>query len=290
MLFYPSKVYNGTKEKPYIPEHITGRVMVNPKYKINNLHTTCGVFCDSGAFQDIDKDVRLTPGDALKRQLTFRDYLRTLTNPSFTFEALCIYDQMAGVDECLVVIDGIKKKIKIRGSEETAQAAVDETLKAAEYYSKNYTERIAYVAQGVNPRQYAACTSELLTMARSDDYYAMGGFCIIGRKRKTMLPLFYETCDTVFPMVAQKGISRIHLLGVAIPDAVQYAQRVANAHGLTLSTDSSAPEQQGYVFGRRYTMTGRPQIYAGAKYIDYDPRELAYDNVRTYNAFAQELA
>lgn len=290
MLFYPSKVYCGRKDMPYTPELITGRVMVNPKYKINQLHITDGIMCDSGAFQDIDKSVRLTPKAALDRQLAFRDHLRLVTQCStFTFEVVCIYDQMAGVDESLVCVDGVSKKVKVRGNEDTAQIAVNETLEAAEYYSKHYTERIAYVAQGISPKQYLTCTVELLTIARSDDYYAMGGFCIIGRKRKTMLPIFYDTCDTVFPIVAKKGIKRIHLLGVAIPDAVRYAQTRANALKLTLSTDTSAPEMSAYAFGKMYTSDGKPSIRAGIKNIDYNPRDLAHYNVRTYNNFAQEL-
>jgi len=287
MLFYPSKVYNGTKEKPYQPELITGRVMVNPKYKVSHLQA-CDVICDSGAFQDIDKAVRLTPEQALNRQMKYRDHLATLLDdPTFTYEALCIYDQMAGVDECIDECTG--KKVKRRGTEETAQVAVNETLHAAEYYSYVYPHRLMLIAQGINSSQYAQCTNELLTLRRRDDYYGMGGFCIIGKQRKRMLPIFFETVDRVFPMVKAANVHRVHLLGVCIPDAVEYAAKQASRYQLELSTDSSAPEVGAYAFGKVILPNGRQQSPQWRKHIDYDPRELAYQNVTTYHEYSLKL-
>ena len=287
MLFYPSKVYSGTKEKPYQPERITGRVMVNPKYKVSHIEA-CDVICDSGAFQDIDKSVRLTPEQALARQLKYRNHLAVLLdNPSFTFEALCIYDQMAGVDECIDECTG--KKVKKRGTVESAKVAVDETLHAAQYYTSNYQDRLMLIAQGINPEQYTDCTHELLTLRRRDDYYGMGGFCIIGKQRKRMLPIFYATVDAVFPVIKSAQMKRVHLLGVCIPDAVEYAAKQAAYYGLELSTDSSAPEVGAYAFGKVYLPNGRQTYPKWRKYIDYDPRELAYKNVQTYHEYSLKL-
>jgi hypothetical protein len=305
MLFYPSKVYNGTEQYPYYPERITKRVMVNPKYKIKRLLPNTHVLCDSGAFQDLDSNTRLTPKQSLDRQLTYREHLRKITNdPLFNYEAVSIYDQMAGVDEELVCIGGCMQKRKVRGSEETAKAAIIETLDAANYYA---TQRnaigtsIIWIAQGVTPRQYTQeCTIPLLELAQSHDMFGFGGFCIIGRKRKTMLPLFYETVDMVLPLVKHKGLSRVHVFGVCIPEAIEYLEQASQRYGIVASTDSSAPELSAVAFGKMYKPNGRPLDPKGimrtfnrkswVKWQDYNPIKLAHSNVFTYNKYAQGLS
>lgn len=289
-MFYPSKVYVGKVGHPYDPEFITGRVMLNPKYRIKRLASNTKALCDSGAFQDIDKNKRLMPEEALNRQLKYRNFIRdnVVYDASWEFESICIYDQMIGVDEC--IIDGKKKKV--RGTVETGKIAVDDTLQSAHYY---YTQRqtipsITYIAQGVNSDQYVECTKELLTLMRPNiDYFGFGGFCIIGKQRKTMLPLFYETVYKVLPLLEEKGITRIHLLGVCIPDAVRFAVQESKKYGIHVSTDSSAPEMNAVAFGRTYNDDMRLSVHCGTKWVDYNPIELAHENVRKYHLWMKSL-
>lgn len=286
-LFYPSRVYSGTKDYRYQPENITKRVMLNPVYKVTTLNYPFDALVDSGAFQDIDKHERLTPAQAFDRQRRYRDKLRKDFR-DFDFEAVSIYDQMIGVDEC--VIDG--KKIKRRGTKETAKQAVEATLYSARYYNDHRDEynRIIYIAQGIDPEQYLECTEQLLTYIRPGlDYFGFGGFCIIGRQRKIMLPIFQETCISVFPALARAGIHRAHLFGICLPEAVKIAKKYGDMYGIQLSTDSSAPEINAVAFGKMYTEEGRINRSAGIKWIDYNPIELAHSNVRKYNEWIKNL-
>lgn len=298
--FYPSKVYNGKKDFPYIPENITGRVMLNPKYKIKHIQPGTLAIVDSGAFQDIDDAIRLTPQAALERQLKYRDYLQTL-DPNFNYEAVCIYDQMAGVDEAVVIdVDGKRRKVKLRGTEETALNAIAETLHAAEYYSRQrdrINSRVVWIAQGINPKQYTEqCTIPLMDFAQRGDYFGFGGFCIIGKQRKRMLPVFYETVEMVLPVLQKKGIRRAHLLGVCLPEAVTYFAERCSTFGIVASTDSSAPEVAAVAFGKMYR--GGRQVSpeqmkyrfgSWEKWTDYHPIKLAHANVRSYEMWSASL-
>ncbi len=333
ILFYPSKIYNGTKEYPYTPEYITWRVMLNPKYKVSHLAKGVRCIVDSGAFQDIDAAIRLTPQQALKRQLDYRTYLTGITqDPHFNYEAVCIYDQMAGVDEHLTCLDecyidyieyvtsntlhelGLSKpemrdilskfkKVKQRGTEQSAARAVTETVKAAEYYSTQRSvinTKIVWIAQGINAEQYTNdCTVPLMDYAQKGDYFGFGGFCIIGKQRKRMLPIFYETVHKVLPVLRKKGIGRAHLLGVMIPDAVTFFVKECKKYGIVPSTDGSAPEVGAVAFGKTYSKDGRQiapdqirKIYnrdTWTKWEDYNPIKLAMANVRRYELWSSSL-
>lgn len=285
--FYPSKIYGGTKQYPYNPESITQYVMLNPIYQVKSFYPNTIAICDSGAFQDIDKHNRLTPEQALHRQLKYRDKIRTYINQEWDYEAYCIYDQMIGVDECIV--DG--KKVKRRGTIETGKKAIEDTLESAQYYytQKNVLSKIVYIAQGVTADQYIDCTNSLMDMCTQNDYFGFGGFCIIGRQRKTMLPLFYETCTRVLEILKKKGIQRAHILGVCIPEAITYAAKEGKKFGITISTDSSAPEVNAVAFGKIYSDDMRLTTRDWDKWIDYNPIYLAYENVRRYSAWAMSL-
>lgn len=286
--FYPSKVNAGSIQYPYMPEKITNRVMLNPKYQIKQFSHLPYAICDSGAFQDIDKHQRLTPDKALQRQLAYEFKIQTqFNNYDWRFESFCIYDQMIGVDEC--IIDG--KKIKQRGTEETGKQAIEDTLRSAVYYNsqRNKVSTITYIAQGVTTEQYMYCTKELLMLANEKDYYGFGGFCITGKQRKVMLPLFFGAVDAVLPLLRKKNIKRAHILGVCLPEAITYIVQKAKVVSIEISTDSSAPELNAVAFGKVYNEQGRLHKHAGKKWIDYNPIDLAHENVRKYDVWMKGL-
>lgn len=288
-MFYPSKVYRGTKTYPYFPEKINGCAMANPIYKITLWDTINKpkVICDSGAFQDIDKHMRLTPENALIRQKKYETFLQNIYGQNWKFEAICIYDQMIGVDEAIE--DG--KKIKKRGTVESAKLAVQDTLNSAAYYKsqEQYIETLMYIAQGIDRKQYIGCVEELMCLSRTTDYFGFGGFCIIGRQRKQMLPLFFDVFENVMPILQKKGIKRAHLLGVCLPEAVQFAVRTAKKFNIVVSTDSSAPEVNAIAFGKGYNEDARPSVRLGDKWIDYNPIYSALHNITIYSEWMNNL-
>lgn len=290
MWFYPSKVYSGTKEFPYAPELITQRIMLNPLYKVKTFKTSnIHALCDSGAFQDIDRQTRLTPEEALNRQLAYLKQLRKLfNNPLWNYEAISIYDQMVGVDE--QIVNG--KKIKRRGTEETGILAIKDTLVAAEYYSSQRQQLppIIYIAQGINAEQYVQkAVIPLMDLMTTNDYFGFGGFCIIGRQRKKMLPIFFETVVQTIPILKKKGIKRIHIFGVCLKEAIEFLNKQCKNSGILCSTDSSAPELNAVAFGKGYNENLIANVKHGRKWIDYNPIELAHDNIRKYNNWIEQL-
>ncbi len=291
MLFYPSKNNNALNRRPFSPDQLTGRAMLNPHYRVLVDRDTRAI-CDSGAFQDDGvARPRLQPWAALQRQLTFEQWLSwqvTGTPDDWHFESIITYDQMFGVDEAM--IDG--KKVKTRGTIETAQPAVDETLRAAAYYASQRDRiqgRVCFAAQGINPDHYLnSCVVPMLDVMQDGDWFAFGGFCIIG-KVPSLKPYFYETVERTLPLLKKRGVTRAHILGVCVADAIQFASAAGRRHGIEMSTDSSSIEVNS-VMGRVFDGGRWQQRWSKAeKYIDYHPRDLAHANIETYSQWSSGL-
>lgn len=299
-MFYASKTNDRLNREPFHPELVGhAAVMLNPYYPIKRLarvapwhcdqcdtaHTFPRCACDSSSFQHIAKQ-RWFPWQALNRQLQYEEQLRWwLNEPDFHFERVFIYDDPAGVDEA--VVNG--KKVKVRGTHETAAQAVKRTLEAAHYYATQRERigkaRIAWVGQGIDPEQYAACVAAQLEYMQSHDVFGFGGFCIIGRMPTRMMPVFAATLERIVPMVRETGVTRFHLLGVMYPPAVRLALDCAARYGCEVATDGSGPEQSACISGAVYRADGTQDhtIYKKAqKYVDYHPCALAIQNIHTY--------
>lgn len=285
MLFYPSKNNNKLNTKPFQPDLITGRAMVNPHYKVT-VERDAKIIVDSGAFQeDGIKRRRVTPEQALNRQLAYEQRLQAIHGDDWHFEAVVTYDQMFGVDEH--VIDG--KKVKKRGTLESATHAIAETIKSAEYYAsqRSYIQgKIAFASQGINPDQYLGCVLALLDLMYPSDWLAFGGFCIIGKVPR-LKPVFYETLERVIPVAKRHNITRFHVLGVTVNDSIAIANSIAKRHGVTISTDSSSIEINSIMGRVMNKETGHwANVYSKAeKYVQYWPCELAHQNIEAYDTW-----
>lgn len=316
-MFYASKTNDRINRRPFHPESIggVGGVMLNPAYPIKRLarvapwycdqcdatHTFPRCACDSSSFQHIAKQ-RWFPWQALANQLRYEEQLRWyLDDPDFHFERMFIYDEPAGVDEAVVIKDGRPKKIKTRGTHETAARAVKRTIEAAHYYAMQRERigkaRIAWVGQGIDPEQYAACVAAQLEYMQPHDVFGFGGFCIIGRMPTRMMPVFAATLERIVPMVRETGVTRFHLLGVMYPPAARLALDCAARYGCEVAIDSSGPEQAACIAGAVYREDGTQDhtVYTRAqKYVDYDPNALALHNIEMYvrwlNQAKEELA
>lgn len=287
MLFYPSKNNNNLNRIPFHPEEITGRAMVNPHYRVQ-LSVTDDYIIDSGAFQERDMLQRLQPDAALDRQLALERHIGA--------PAACIvsYDMLDGVDEAITE----RGRVKQRGTEESASKAILETIRSARVYKSREKEiagAIGYACQGVTPEQYKRCAEEIIPLMRKNkDWFCFGGFCIIGIK-PSLKPIFYETLKVVLPMIVSAGITRAHILGVTVADAILEASKIAQDYNITISTDSSSPERNGAQFGRAFdaNYNGKPQFYQkhqrSEKYTGYHPHALAVENIIRYDEWCKTL-
>lgn len=288
MDFYPSKNNDRLNRLPFAPELITGTAMVNPHYRVRLAPGTRYII-DSGAFQERDMRARLQPWTALDRQLRLEAQIE-LTGHGGHAEAVVTYDMLDGVDEAMTEAGRVKR----RGDDDSASVAVRETLRSARYYATQAGRvrgAIAYACQGVSTAQYVACARELIPLIRPGvDWFAFGGLCITGIIRGQMLPVFAATLRAVVPMLAAAGVTRAHILGVCVPEAIAIACELERAHGVALSTDSRAPETAGCIYGRVYRDGRQTDCYTREqKWVDYHPNELAHRNVRDYHEWMMSL-
>lgn len=300
MIFYPSKNHDRLNGVPFLPEQVTGRAMLNPHHK-TTVEADTRVIWDSGAFQERDMHDRLAPAQALDRQLAVEARTRGLWRGHA--EALVTYDMLVGVDEAIE--DG--RRVKRRGTEETARPAIAATLESAAYYASQrhrIAGAIAFAAQGATPRQYVdECVVPLLDLMTERDWLAFGGFCIIGMQPR-LKPLFAATVARTLPLLRRKGIRRAHILGVTVHDALQVAAAEGRKHGVELSTDSSSIEMNsihGRVWHESHMAGGRSpwrSVFGKEAKVtqdripgprEYHPRDLAHANILRFAKWAETL-
>lgn len=291
MQFYPSKNNNVLNRDPFDPDVVTGRAMVNPHYRVNLAPNTSSVI-DAGSFQERDMRDRLQPWSALDRQLRLEQQIAYSGGPEHA-EAIVTYDMLDGVDEAMTEAGRVKR----RGDDVTASRAVFETIRSAHYYHSQrgrIAGAIAYACQGVSTAQYVACAQALIPLIRPGrDWFAFGGFCIVGMV-PSLKPLLYAAMEAILPLLCGAGVTRAHLLGVTVSDAIIEVAAIGRRYGVALSTDSSGPERNAAVYGREFVTTGpRPrfvQRYSKAdKFVSYRPAAFALEQIGRYDRWCQSL-
>jgi len=190
---------------------------------------------DSGAFCDSINN-RLSYQQALDRQRYHAEkynYVNKMTHR-------VSYDLL--IDEKW--IDG--KRTKQRWDTKDADYAVDETLRAAEFISNNRDgTNLVLSAQGVTKEQYIRCTKEIMPMMDiNKDIFGMGGWCIIGRYKTAMIPMFDDILFDLIPMLGENKIKKVHIFGVVYAKALGHLLWMCDKYNIQLSTDSSGPQKR----------------------------------------------
>lgn len=278
--FYVSKTHDTLNKKIFDPDNNIPTVCLNPLYKIKSISKNCKVLLDSGAFQDVDSNKRLSYYDALKRQLDFEK------DVGFISYRIVSYDQL--VDEQLVNGEKIKKRVSC----DESPKYVTETINAAKYLSslRNflYPRQLVLSCQGTNYDQYIKCLNEILKNADKNDCIGMGGFCIIGRK-KSLVPEFLKIQQTSFEIIRDFGIKDVHLFGVTSIPILEKWSEIGKEFDLNLSVDSSSFEVNS-VFGRVFDNGKWIKKYTKEdKYKKYHPCDLALENIERGYYMLQSL-
>lgn len=192
---------------------------------------------DSGAFSD-PPEQRLTPEEALTRQLRWEANAARLWGAPWQAEGLVSYDRL--IDETWV--DG--KRMKRRWSVHAGEQAVEETVAAACFLvfqrERLKPRKLVLSCQGVTAEQYLQCARAVLAVSSPRDILGLGGWCIVGRNRSE-LPEFHRTVSLVVPEAAAHGLKRVHLFGVLYRPALTHLAEVCRSCGIRASTDSAAP-------------------------------------------------
>ena len=267
--FYVSKCGNVLNKKPWNIENIVDNICLNPSRQVK-LCKKVNVLLDSGAFQDVDKNSRLTFSDALDRQLGYEKKL------GFKVQRIVSYDQL--VDE--QVVEG--RKIKRRVDPDIGQNFVDVTIQASKFLVNNRMRltgrQLVLSCQGVSVEQYIYCLGEVLNLAIPSDCIGLGGFCVIGNKPK-LIKQFLDISKIAFPMISKCGISDIHLFGVTAARVLLPWYQIAKEYDFNLSIDSSAFERRS-IFGEVFRGGKWYQDFTRIdKYVNYHPNDLGRVNI-----------
>lgn len=197
-----------------------------------HVDSDCQVLQDSGAFSD-NTAQRLTFAKALERQNKHADKW----GYADLIEAQASYDWL--VDE--LWIDGARHKI--RASPAAAEMMVAETVAAAKWIDAHreyaIAPRLVISAQGSDDRQYLDCTQRLMPYMRDNDIFGLGGWCIIGKMPRVMMPIFEATMKRVIPFLGREGIKRVHVWGVCYAPALGMLLAAADEWGIDVSTDTA---------------------------------------------------
>lgn len=184
---------------------------------------------DSGAFSDSHAH-RLSYELALERQIKHAEQYKY--EDKITHRAS--YDIL--IDE--VWTDG--NRSKRRWAVADAEEAVIKTVEAARFLSDNrHGKGLVLSAQGVDAEQYLRCANQVVDYLNPEtDIFGLGGWCIIGKMRKIMMPVFVDTLRTTIPMLGTRGIKKAHIWGVVYPKALGALLWVCDQQGIEVSTDS----------------------------------------------------
>ena len=248
------------------------------------------ILLDSGAFQDIEGDRRLSFSGALDRQLEYED------RHGFTSKFIVSYDRI--VDESPTVQG---KRLKRRVGPKTSAKYVDETINAAKYLADNRKDlrprRLVLSNQGVNPNQYSGCIEEVLGFADKDDVIGLGGFCIVGQIPKYASD-YYEVLNGLLPKLKARHIHRIHVFGMGVFKILIKTHVLCHKYGITPSYDTSSLEVNavfGKVFSPDVSGMGPKGIHVSHvfdrkdKYELYHPRDWAMLNIEMVNTFWERM-
>ena len=189
---------------------------------------------DSGAFCDSWPSGRLSFEEALQRQRNHADkfeYTDRITHRAS-------YDLL--IDE---VWDENHTRVKRRWTREQAEEAVDLTVQAAKFSDLNRDPGIACVqsAQGVTTDQYVNCVKQVLPFIKEGDILGLGGWCVLGKFKRQMMPTYDQTISQVIPLAKEAGIPRVHIWGVIFPVGLGKLLWLGDYFDIQISTDSAGP-------------------------------------------------
>lgn len=282
MKFYASKTHDVLNGTPFNPEEVIDTICLNPKYptRVRWRHNTKWIM-DSGAFQDVSIDRRLTPGEALNRQL---DYIRTFPPTVVTNGRIVSYDRL--VDEQFNATFG---QFKQRVSEAVGEEYVEETIKAAEYLVSERSkldQGLILSCQGATVPQYIDCADKIIGMACGSDTIGIGGFCILS-KSQTYEKDYYRVIREIFPKMATHGIKKAHIFGMGVFRVLLQTDLFARRYGIDISYDTSSAEVNA-TMGRLFDPMNMQLVNVFGKEhkrLGYEPAEVALLNIGAIHDF-----
>jgi hypothetical protein len=249
--------FTSTNIKDKKTKEVIKRVLVKTQICVEGTNVK-HVLLDSSAFSDkIELD---ETGDIVSnKRLSFDHALQRQIAHAYEYRYAHLVNEIVSYD---LLIDEVWKdgaRSKDRWSVDSAEFAVQETIKAAEYLSSQrrridkafgHHVKLVLSAQGVEAAQYKRCAEAIVKLMKADDVFGLGGWCITGLRRHEMLPAAAVILPGVFEVLGNAGVKRVHVFGVIIPALLGFLLYLCDLYGIQLSTDSSGPCREPAEHGR----------------------------------------
>jgi len=244
MMIYISKTGNTLNGRQYAPEIITPRICLNPLYPNVDVGHGCEILLDSGAYQD--EENRVSFDDAYKRQVKFQERIRIKAR------YIVSYDKI--------------------GDREISMQANRYLL---ELEIPNYQDKIL-VVQGTSKEEYSKCLKELLDLSKTHKFIlGFGGVAKAGMIKNIEMKLYSSILENIEYF---KTVKRIHIFGCFTERILKTVSNLL-PH-CELSCDTASCEMRS-VMGNVFDSGKWVKTYErNQKYVDYQPCDLALDNVR----------
>lgn len=275
MKFYASKCHDRLNGSVFNPESVADAIMMNPNYSQVSVPVGYPYMLDSGAFQDVATEKRLSFKDALDRQLLFEKKMGSQA------ESIVSYDRL--IDE--QVENG--KQFKCRVDTATGEQYVEETIQAAEYLAHALPDRQLVLSnQGTTVDQYVTCVENILRVAKPTDIIGIGGFCILSKSKKYKED-YFAIMKLILPKIKEKGVSRIHIFGMSVFEVLIRTEIMCAEYGISPSYDTSSTELNS-VFGRVFDPIDgmiHNVFKKEEKHNGYEPAGLSLLNIKNVTDF-----
>lgn len=260
MKLYLSKCNNTLNKKDLSVEFISDHLCLNPKYKVNVNNPNAKILIDSGAFQDKQKESRVSLDEALQRQLKYEKHIGIMA------ERIVAYDYIDNVEE---------------------------TIKANQYLASKRDElaprQIILMVQGTDTREYIHCLTETLKVAKSGDCIGFGGVALSGKVNDLKFKLL-DAFKIGLPIIYNTQITDIHIFGVGTFTVLKEVMSVVKVFEqlgidttkLNISCDTSSFELNS-TMGRvvNEELEKWEKVFSKQqKYINYHPADLAKENMK----------
>lgn len=254
MIIYVSKIKDILNRKEVRTEFFSNYICLNPKYpNITIKNKNVKILMDSGAFQDTEAHKRISPEEALSRQLELEKRV------GVPIERIVAYDFIGDVGY---------------------------TIKNNKYLASKRGElkprQLVLMVQGTTTQQYLACLREILEMAEPSDCIGFGGVALAG-KRKSIKEKLVETLRIGIPLIQEHGIRDIHVFGLGTLDVLREIGGLFNGSRdcFNISCDSATIEV-GSIMGRvlnEETERWERTYTRKDKYVNYHPCDLMHSNI-----------
>ncbi len=260
MKLYISKTNDKLNKKELNTEFLSEHLCLNPIYKsvtINNPNAK--ILMDSGAFQDREKNKRLSLEEALYRQLEFEKKIGIIS------ERIVAYDYIGDVEE---------------------------TIKANKFLANKREElkprQLVLMIQGDTTHDYIHCLVETLSVATPEDCIGFGGVATAGKDNTVKFKLL-DAFKIGLPIIYKSEIKDIHIFGVGTFSVLKEIAKIKNifkelginADELNISCDTSAFEIRS-TMGSVINIEEEKwkKVYTkNQKFVDYHPADLTIENI-----------